>query len=200
MKTRYLAGALVMAMMGAAATAQTIGGLSVDKSQVQVGQSVTATVRFDSDGGYNCGLRFYWGDGVTQDIKVLEASQNPLVLRHTYSKPGQYALMAEGKKVTSHLKCQGANARATVGVTPPPPPAAKPAAASPSSAAAAPAPAGPSPCPTGWKLDAKSVNKKTGAYTCSAKAGTPAPAAKLSCTGDSGYFENPKKGQIGCKP
>lgn len=194
-KTSALGAALALWATGA--TAQTIASLSVDKSPVQVGQTVTATVRLDAADSYNCGLRFYWGDGVTQDIKVLEAAQNPLVLRHTYNRPGQYALMAEGKKVTSHLKCTGANARATVQVVLPPSPPAPVAMTNAPSASPA---AAPNPCPAGWKLDAKSVNRKTGAFTCTAKAGTPAPEMKLSCRGDSGYFENPKKGQMGCKP
>jgi hypothetical protein len=56
-----------------------------------------------------------------------------------------------------------------------------------------------SACPTGWTLNAKSVNKKTKAFTCTAKAGTAAPEKKLSCEGDTGYFENTKKGMIGCR-
>jgi hypothetical protein len=173
-----------------AVVAQTIAGLTVDVPQAQAGQAVTATVKFDNADSPNCGLRFYWGDGATEDIKVVDTKQNPLVLKHTYAKPGAYELMAEGKKVTSHLKCQGANARAKLTV------AASPAAAKPAASAAA--PAGPQ-CPQGWKLDAKSVNKKTGAFTCTAKAGTALPEKKLSCAGDTGYFENGKKGQLGCR-
>ena len=58
---------------------------------------------------------------------------------------------------------------------------------------------GPS-CPEGWKLDAKSVVKKTGAYACSAKAGTAIPDKKPVCPGELSYFENSKKGMFGCKP
>lgn len=183
------------AMLAAGAvSAQTISGLTVSPG---TGMSVTATVKFDQADSPNCGLRFYWGDGQTQDIKVVDAKQNPLVLQHTYAKPGKYDLMAEGKKVTSHLKCQGANARATVTL------AAAAAAPAPAPAKAASAPVAAQPashCPDGWKLDAKSVNKKTGAFTCTAKPGTPLPEKKLACGGDTGYFENAKKGQVGCRP
>jgi hypothetical protein len=154
-------------------------------------------VRFDAADNPNCGLRFYWGDGAIEDIKVVEATQTPLVLHHTYSKPGTYALMAEGKKVTSHLKCQGANARASVTVLAPAPAAVATAPAVVSTPM--PAPVVGTPCPGGWKLDAKSVNRKTGAFTCTAKPGTPLPAMKLQCVGDTGYFENSKKGQLGCR-
>jgi hypothetical protein len=67
-------------------------------------------------------------------------------------------------------------------------------------ATAAPAAAAAPACPEGWKLDKKSVSKKTGAFTCTAKAGTAAPAGKLACAGTLGYFENTKKGQLGCRP
>ena len=55
-------------------------------------------------------------------------------------------------------------------------------------------------CPEGWKLAARSVNKKSGAFACSAKAGTAAPAQRLECPGSLTYFENTKKGQLGCRP
>jgi hypothetical protein len=48
-------------------------------------------------------------------------------------------------------------------------------------------------------LAAKSVNKKTGAFNCSAKPGTALPDKKLTCPGDTGYFENAKKGSLGCR-
>lgn len=187
---------VMLAAVSTGVGAQTIAGLTLDKAQVQTGQSVKATVKFDTTEQPSCGLRFYWGDGVTQDIKVVEAKQNPLVLEHTYTKPGTYALMAEGKKVTSHLKCLGANARASLTVV-------ADAATAPTASASAgktvQQAASTSPCPQGWALQAKSVNKKTGAFTCTAKAGTALPEKKLSCTGDAGYFENAKKGQLGCR-
>lgn len=54
-------------------------------------------------------------------------------------------------------------------------------------------------CPAGWKLDAKSVNKKTQAYQCTAPSGTATPTTKWVCPGDLGYFENSKKGVLGCR-
>jgi hypothetical protein len=200
MKKTWIAAAVCMGGLSVV-SAQTITGLVLDRAQAQVGQTVTATVRLEPGDNINCGLQFYWGDGTIQDIKVLDASQIPLVLKHTYTKPGNFALMAEGKKVTSHLKCLGANARASLTVTLPAPAAVAPKTSG--SAAVAPmvaAPAVASPkCPAGWSLSAKSVSKKTGAYTCTAKPGTALPSQKLACTGDTGYFENAKKGQLGCK-
>ena len=88
-----------------------------------------------------------------------------------------------------------------------PKPAPKPAqrsAPKPAPVASAPAGATPAksagPCPEGWTLAPKSQNKKTGAFTCNAKPGTALPAVKTTCPGDLTYFENAKKGHLGCKP
>ncbi|MEO6624415.1 MAG: hypothetical protein ABIN37_06245, partial [Burkholderiaceae bacterium] len=92
------------------------------------------------------------------------------------------------------LGCVGKNVSAMVKVAAPPPPP------QPAVAAGAPmAVAGPS-CPDGWKLNARSVNRKTGAYSCSAKAGTALPDKRPSCPGNLSYVENSKKGMLGCKP
>ena len=101
--------------------------------------------------------------------------------------------MIEPKRVTSHLKCSGKNLTAAYKVV------AAPVAAAPAGTASAAVKAGPT-CPEGWKLDAKSVNKKTGAYGCTAKAGTALPEKKPVCPGDLTYSENSKKGMLGCKP
>jgi hypothetical protein len=44
------------------------------------------------------------------------------------------------------------------------------------------------------------VNKKTGAFTCTARAGSALPASKSECPAPLGYFENKSKGQLGCRP
>ena len=53
-------------------------------------------------------------------------------------------------------------------------------------------------CPAGWTLNSKSVSKKTGAFTCQAAPGT--KPVKVSCPGDLSYFENERKGLMGCRP
>jgi hypothetical protein len=94
--------------------------------------------------------------------------------------------MAEGKTAMPMLKCVGKNQVAMLKVE---------------AAAATAAPAAKAhTCPDGWKLDAKSVSKKTGGFTCTAKAGTALPSAKLDCAAPLGYFENKSKGQLGCRP
>lgn len=194
MKVASIAFAAVLALFTTQTQAQKMTGISVDKAQASAGQPVTATVALEvTDNLTNCGLMISWGDGATEDVKIFKSDQVPVVRQHSYAKAGSYNITAEAKKVTSHLGCQGKKLSTKVDVAA----AAKSAS---TTATAAKTAAQPSHCPEGWKLDAKSVNKKTGAFTCTAKAGTPLPEKKLECAGDTGYFENAKKGQIGCRP
>lgn len=182
-----LAAALVAVALPA--SAQLLAGLSAEPAQAKVGEPVKFTLNFDVMGGTNCGVHLHWGDGQTETFKINQAKDVPLVTTHTYAKPGTYQVMAEGKRVESTLKCGGKNQVFTVTVA-----GAAPALAAPAPAAAA------AVCPQGWTLVKPGVNKKTGAYTCSAKAGTALPATRATCPGDLSYFENAKKAQLGCKP
>ena len=178
------------ALLPVAAQGQTLTGVKVEPAQITAGESVKVTVNFEVEGGINCGLRIHFGDGNTVDYKINQKKDVPLVVPRTYAKTGDYRIMAEPKTVMPILKCMGSNQTTTLKV----------------SAAAAPAQKGGKPakaakaspqCPDGWTLDKKSV-KKSGAFNCKAPAGT--PAVKLACPGDLGYFENVKKGLIGCRP
>lgn len=180
--------------------AQKLTGVQVDKPAVQTGQPIQAIVGLEGATA-NCGLRIEWGDGTKEDVKVDKPDQMPAKVSHTYAKAGDYTIKVLGTKVTSHLGCIGKDQTTAVKVTAPAAVAAAPAAAP--AAVAAPAAkamvsAGPS-CPEGWKLNAKSVNKKTQAFSCTAKSGTAVPDKKIACPGDLGYFENSKKGQLGCR-
>jgi hypothetical protein len=55
------------------------------------------------------------------------------------------------------------------------------------------------PCPSGWKLAQPGVNQKTSAFSCAAAPNARLPEAKVICPGDLTYFENAKKGQLGCR-
>ncbi|MBL8337848.1 MAG: hypothetical protein U1F00_18640 [Rhodoferax sp.] len=189
---KFLIAALALAT--GAVSAQTLKGVKVDMATAQVGQAVTATVELEATGAPNCGLRVRWGDGAVTERKINSAAEVPFKTTHTYAKPGDYTITADPGRVGGSLGCIGKNATAMVKVSAPP--AAAPAAGA--SAAGKTAAALPT-CPEGWKLDAKSVNKKSGAYTCTAKAGTATPDKKPACPGDLTYFENSKKGQMGCR-
>lgn len=192
MKTLLIA----LTLLASSVSAQTLKSIKLDMAQAQVGQTVTATVALESNTPPNCGLRVRWGDGAVTERKINDAKEMPFVTTHTYAKAGDFTVVADPGRVGGSLGCVGKKVSAMVKVVAPPPP---PAPATPASAMKAAAPAGPS-CPEGWKLDPKSVVKKTGAYGCTAKAGTPAPEKKPACPGELTYYENSKKGTLGCKP
>ena len=189
MKTSLVIAAAIV--LCSVAHAQTLSGIKVEPATAKVGEPVKVTGVFDKAENPNCNVRVNFGDGPAQNFKLNQAKDVPLVATHTYAKPGTYKVAIEPRTAMPMLKCVGKDQVAMVTVVAPAPvaasaPAGKTAAASPK-------------CPEGWKLDAKSVNKKTGAYTCGAKAGTALPTAKLECAAPLGYFENKSKGQLGCR-
>jgi len=190
MNLRRVCLSIALVSLCVSAQAQNLSGIKLDPAVAKAGQPVKITVTFDNADNPNCNTRLYFGDGKTQDFKINQTKDVPLVASYTYAKAGDYKVMAEGKTALPMLKCVGKNQVAMLKVE-----AVAPAAAAAPMAKAA----GPS-CPDGWKLDAKSVSKKTGAFSCTAKAGTALPSAKLECAAPLGYFENKSKGQLGCRP
>ena len=192
------------ALLSFTASAQKLVAAQLDKATIQVGETVQLSIEMELNDNPFCGMRVLWGDGKDTEIKVESGAKSPIKTSHIYASAGDFAIKAEPRRVTSHLPCIGKVQNAMVKVVAPAPaPVAKPATPAPApvaAAASAPAKAAvANACPEGWKLDAKSANKKSGAFTCTAKAGTAAPEKKLACPGDTGYFENAKKGQLGCK-
>jgi hypothetical protein len=185
---KNLIAVAVLCALSAGAAAQTLSGIKVEPAVAKVGEPVRITGSFDNADNPNCSVRLHFGDGQTQDFKINQLKDVPLVASRTYAKPGRYKVMIEPKTALPTLKCVGANQTAEVNVS------AAAAPGSPATVAAA------SKCPAGWALNARSVNRKTGAFTCTAKAGTALPAAKLDCPAPLGYFENKARGQLGCKP
>lgn len=195
-----------MALCGAAG-AQTLSGLKLEPGNVKVGEAVRITGTFDNADNPNCNVRLHFGDGQTQDFKINQLKDVPLVTSHRYAQPGQYRVMLEPKTALPMLGCVGSNKIALVNVSAAPAPAAV--VVSPP-VAAAPLPAAPAPpqarstdgaaCPQGWSLMPKTVNKKTGAFVCRARIGTALPAARLHCRPPLSYFENTSRGQLGCRP
>ena len=175
--------ALLLSGLALSVQAQKITGLSAEPVKAEVGQVVKATTQFEvNNNAINCKVRMHWGDGQSKDVKVNQDKDVPLVLEHTYAKPGTYELKVEGK---GGMKCLGDDQKVTVEITP------KAAAAKP--VAAAPV------CPKGWKLTKAGVDKKTGAFTCSAKANTPIPEPTPACPNGLTAFDDVKKGQLGCR-
>jgi hypothetical protein len=174
---------VALALLAGGAGAQTISALTVEPAQARVGEPVQIKVAFENTDSPNCNLRLHFGDGTNRDHKVNQPKDVPLVRSHTYTKAGEYTVKAEGKTALPMLKCPGANQTARVTVT-----------------AAAPTAARAPRCPAGWTLEAKSVNLKTGAFSCRSKAGTAAPAARADCPVPLKHFENKARGQFGCRP
>lgn len=180
--------ALLLALAAAPVSAQTLKAVKVEPAAPKAGESVTVTAQLELTENPNCGLHLHFGDGASATFKINQAKDGTVTATHAYARAGRYTVVAEPKRVGVVLKCLGDNQKAVVTV----------AAAGVTKAATAPAAA--PQCPAGWKLAPRSVNKKTGAFECNAKAGTAAPAARLECPGNLTYFENTKKGQLGCKP
>jgi hypothetical protein len=203
------------------AQAQTLSGVQLAPAQVKVGEPVKITVNFEPTELSNCALRVHFGDGQVQKYTVSKISDMPLVITRAYDKPGQYKVDIEPTTAGVTLKCLGkrtdalltvapaqtvaagtatvAQATPTVApvtVSPSAPAAATTSVAVPSAAAAA---GKPTLCPDGWTLAKPGQNAKTRAFSCSAKAGTKIPEPRLNCPGELTYFENIKKGQLGCR-
>ncbi|EHR69142.1 hypothetical protein BurJ1DRAFT_0244 [Burkholderiales bacterium JOSHI_001] len=184
-----------LALAAGPVLAQTVKSIKAEPAAAKAGEPVTVTAEFDTSAGLNCGARIHFGDGATENLKINQASDATITRQHRYAKPGSYTVMLEPKTQLPVLKCLGKNQKATLTVAAAAAaPAAVPASGPKAGAAAAPG------CPAGWTVDSKAANKKTGAFGCKAKAGTAAPADKLACPGSLGYYENLKKGQIGCRP
>ena len=189
---RRAASGLLLATCGAA-SAQLISGIQAQPAAARAGEAVTVTVQLDVLSGTNCGVRMHWGDGSTTDHKINQTKDVPLVVQHSWPRAGSYTVKAEGKTLGLMPRCGGANREALVAISAP---------AAPLKAAAAAVrndPAGAGPCPAGWKLGKAGVSKN-GAFTCTARAGTALPAERPSCKGELTYFENARRGQLGCRP
>jgi hypothetical protein len=194
--------AVLAAVWATSVSAQTVTELKVEPTQAKVGEAVKATVNFDVGAVTNCGLHIVWGDGAVLESKINQAQDIPTIASHQYTKPGTYTIVAEPKRVGSVLKCNGKNQKMVVTIAAAPVAAAPVAPAAPAAAAAMPAKAQTSAdvCPAGWNLAKPGVSKKTKSFTCTAKANTKLPETKVVCPGDLTYFENAKKGQLGCRP
>ena len=192
MGTRKLA-VVAAALLPAVASAQTLTGIKVEPAQIVSGEPVRITVSFDVEIGINCGLRLRFGDGRTADYKITQQKDIPLMVPRTYSAAGDYEIVAEPRTVAPALKCNGKVQSVTLKVATPGTGTASVEKGDDQRARSAkPAPH----CPDGWTLVRRSV-KKSGAYSCRADPGT--RPVKLECPVDLHYFENRKKGWIGCR-
>lgn len=192
---QFAATLVALSLMPQFAQAQKLVSMTVEPSTIEQSGSVKATVNFEVLSGTNCGIRLHWGDGVADNVKINQKKDAPWIAEHKYANAGTYEVMAEPKTQGMTPRCGGDNQRVKVVVKAPAP---APAAAVPKATVAGPA-AAVNPCPDGWKLSKAGVSKSNKSFTCTAAANTKLPAQRLECPGDLSYFENAKKGQLGCK-
>lgn len=171
---------VVLSLLPQFAQAQKLVGMTVEPTTIERGGSVKATVNFEVYSGINCGIRLHWGDGVADDVKINQKKDAPWIAEHKYTNAGSYEVMAEPKTQGLTPRCGGDNQRVNVVVR--------------RSAAAV------NPCPDGWRLSKAGVSWSNKSFTCTAPANSILPAQRLECPGNLSYFENAKRGQLGCRP
>lgn len=102
----------------ATASAQLLSSASLERSTIKAGEAAKLTAQLEVTAGTNCGLRVHWGDGSTQDFKINQAKDVPLVASHTYAKPGSYTVKVEPKSQgMTMMKCGGRNQETALTVT-----------------------------------------------------------------------------------
>ena len=180
---RLAAGALFCGGAGAAFAADiTMIQPSASTVTLEGGQ---AAIRFAVSGSANsrdhCGYFVEYGDGAAGDSRIIDNENGGFSRPHerVFNRPGTYTVRASGRNVKTTGPCNGA---ATTSVT-------ILAAAAPervSRRGAAPT------CPEGWALNERSVNWRTGAFSCTAKA-----EVQLVCPDGLVYYE--RDGIIGCR-
>ena len=180
---RLVAAALLAGGAGAAFAADiTMVQASAANVTLEGGKAlVRFTVNGRASSGDHCGYFVEYGDGAAGDSRIIEKENGGFNRPHerTFSQPGTYTVKASGKKVKTTGPCNGA-ASVTVTVLA--------AVASAKSVRTVAAPV----CPEGWMLNEKSVNWRTGAFSCA-----PKPAGELVCGDGLRYYQ--RDGIIGCR-
>ena len=194
---KFIFGAAALVGVSAVAFAGTISGVKVEPASTIVGQQVKVTVDGTDEG--ICGLRVEYGNGDVDVTKMSDGKDKfPRNFMKAYNKAGTYTIIAKGGKDGSALGCPG-ETKTTITVAEAPKPMVAPV-AEPSMKAPKPV-AAPAPvCPDGYKLNAKSVNMKSGAYSCASMAGAKMPDKALDCPAKTEFFSNsgPKGTTLGC--
>lgn len=180
---RFAAGAMLAGSVGASFAAD-ITMIQPSAANVML-EGGKVAVRFDVSGRAGssdyCGYFVDYGDGAAGDSRTVENENGAFSRPHEriFTRPGTYSVRASGKNHKTTGPCNGS---ASVNVTV----LAEAAPGRSGRRAAAPV------CPEGWALNEKSVNWRTGAFSCTAK-----PAAELICGDGLRYYE--RDGLIGCR-
>ena len=163
-----------------AVAAPAISKVTAVPSPAVAGQPVKVTVEGADADDSPCGLVVHWDDGTSESPQKVGGKwpKLPRDFQHTYGKPGEYIVKAEGANAGgSFFACMG-SATLTVKVE--------------AAAAAAKGPA----CPDNWKLSGKPG--KDGSFACTPKAkGAKKPDQPLACPAGTSYFVSNTK--LGCE-
>ena len=182
--SRLAGGALLAGSIGAALAAADISMIQANPATAALEggkATVNVVVSGSASSSDRCGYFVEYGDGAAGDSRVIERENGNFTRPHerVFRTPGTYTIKASGKSVKTTGPCRGSTS-VTVTILP------EPARAARRTGNAVPA------CPEGWSLNEKSVNWRTGAFTC-----TPKAPAELVCGEGLRYFE--RDGLIGCR-
>lgn len=157
--------------------------------------NVKFTVSGEAEESDTCGIYVSYGDGLAPDTRIVSKKDGmfPRVFEHSFTRPGQYTVTVKGERVKTTFGCSG-EASTTVNIVAPAAAAAAAAGKAAQGAKAAKSAAVAAPtCPEAWELVSRSVNKSTGAFSCTPKK----PAKPINCGPGLAYFA--QGGVIGCR-
>ena len=96
--------------LAGAASAQLLSSAALERASIKPGEAAKLTAQFDVLSGTNCGVRVHWGDGSSENFKINQAKDVPLVASHTYAKAGSYTVKVEPKTQGMTMpRCGGSN-------------------------------------------------------------------------------------------
>jgi hypothetical protein len=171
---------------------QVIETFSLNVATTEVKKPLEAKVVLAAKGATFCGIRISWGDGTSQSKRVNESSELQWVFTHQYLTPGAYTVTVEPDRIGVVPGCEGVKKTEVVSVLPEGGMASRGRFLGRLSNVGL--------CPTGWSLaNPQPQGWGAGSYLCNAPATTALPETRQECPGDLTYFENAKKGVLGCR-
>ena len=181
-----------LALIAACGTAQagSITAVRVEPQTITAGGQAQVTV--DGQDGGNCAVRVEYGNGDVDVTRMSAGKDNfPRSFTHTYNLPGTFTILAKGGRDGSTMGCSGESTVTlnVVAAPPPPPMEMRPRHGERYTPA----------CPDGFVLNRNSVNRRTGAYSCSALQGSELPRSGIACPPDTAYYTNEQGTLLGCK-
>ena len=182
-RTSLVALTTVTLALASAAWASNITRITPEADRVALvdGQ---ATVRFMVSGQNtegDCGIWVDYGDQGSPDTRIIGRRDGvlPREFVHTFGRPGQFTVTAQGRRVKTTGACDGQVSTVVTVVE--------------AAGGRRRGPAAEASCPPGWGMREGSFDRRTGAFTC-----VPAyPEQRIDCGPGLRYFE--REGTLGCR-